>query len=29
MDFQKFFDGDIYDAYRYMGAHPHICTESK
>ena len=22
MDFQKFFDGDIYDAYRYMGAHP-------
>ncbi|MDO4408373.1 MAG: 1,4-alpha-glucan branching protein GlgB [Eubacteriales bacterium] len=22
MDFQKFFEGDMYDAYKYMGAHP-------
>ena len=22
MDFQKFFEGDMYDAYKFMGAHP-------
>ena len=22
MDFQKFFDGNMFDAYKYMGAHP-------
>ena len=21
MDFQKFFDGELYDVYKYMGAH--------